>query len=183
MPRGSVSGAADFILPVGILGIGVFVLYKMGLFGGSGNSTSPLLSNSVANNTAVANTATTAQAAYAASAATVPQSLSDTELNTIVQNITSDVQQDAALGSGTQYTDDIVNQMSELNNITDLYRLMVLFGTQAANTGSWVSLCSTFGFNCSQLDLGSYLKVVLSASQLAEVNQDLSGNGINYVFT
>jgi hypothetical protein len=171
------SGVVDYIIPLGVVGVGVFVAYKMGLFTTGGPTAS-----GQTNANAAANTASTAAAAYAASAATTPQSLTDSQLNTMVNTIMADYNSNQNIFSGTQYTDDIVTQMSNLGNITDLYRLMVLFGTQPVST-AYISLCSEFGVDCQQLDLGGFLHVVLTAAQLATVNQDLSGNGINYTFS
>jgi hypothetical protein len=50
MAKRKVSGAADYIIPVGVVALGVWGLYKLGIFGGSGSgltpgSTPPVLAN------------------------------------------------------------------------------------------------------------------------------------------
>jgi hypothetical protein len=174
--RSKVSGAADYIIPLGFIGIAGFIAWKMGLFSGT------ITASGQTNSTAAANTAATTAAAFKASSQAIPQSLTDTQLNSMVNTIMADYNSNGDIFSGTTYTDDIVTQMSNLDNITDLYRLMMLFGTQPVST-AYISLCSEFGYDCEQLDLGSFLKVVLTSDQLAQVNDDLAGNGIDYVFT
>lgn len=170
------AGAADYILPLGIVGLAAFLMYKLGLFNGSffdlsgGN-----------NNKAAAQTSATAHAAFTQSAAAVPQSLTDSVLNSMVNTILNDASNNCNLGSGTTYTDDIVDQLSELDNITDLYRLMDLWGTRAMGTSCW-GPCATIGVDCSQIDFATFIRSILSSSQLSSVNQDLNGNGINYSF-
>ena len=172
-----ISGTADYIIPLAVVGLGVFVLYKLGLFNGS------LFDLSGGNNSKTqAQTNAVAHTAYTSSAAQVPQSLSDSALNTMVNSIINDASNNCNLGSGTTYTDDIVSQLSNLDNITDLYRLMDLWGTRAMGTSCW-GPCATIGVDCSQIDFGTFLHSILSADQLATVNQDLQGNGINYSFT
>jgi hypothetical protein len=176
MARKKMSGVADYIVPLGIVGLAAYVLYKMGLFNGS------LFDLSGGNNgKAAAQTSAIAHSAFTASAAKVPQSLDDTTLNTMLNTIISDAGNNCNIGSGTGPTDDIVSQLSNLDNITDLYRLMDLWGTRAMGTSCW-GPCATIGVDCSQQDFGTFLHNILSTDQLASVNEDLGGNGINYTF-
>jgi hypothetical protein len=175
MPK-KVSGAADYILPLGLIGVAVFVLYKMGIFNGTFTGTG-------GNNAATAaNTTATWTSAFNTSAQSVPQSLPDTTLNSMVTEMLADANSNTSIFSGSTYQADIVTQMSNLDNITDLYRLGMLWGTRAVPTSDF-NLCNTLDIDCAQLDLGAFLKVTLTADQLAQVNQDLAGNGINYTFT
>ena len=176
MARRKVSGTADYIFPIGLLGIVAFVLYKMGIFGGTATGTG---SNNAAT---AANTTATWTAAYNSSVQSTPQSLPDTTLNSMVTEMLSDANSNSSIFSGSSYQEDIVTQMSNLDNITDLYRLGMLWGTRAVPTSDF-NLCNTLDIDCAQLDLGAFLKVTLSADQLSQVNQDLQGNGINYSFT
>jgi hypothetical protein len=61
MPKRKISGAADYIIPLGVLGLGVLILYKLGVFGGS--SSGPGLS--LPGNTNVTPTSPAGQAAIA----------------------------------------------------------------------------------------------------------------------
>jgi hypothetical protein len=164
-----VGGGADYILPLGLValaGIGLWMLFKNG---------NPLASsaNSENNKQIDQQTTSTLQTAYTASAGSVPQSLQDTELNAMATTIYTD-----GLSGDTA---DIVMQLSNVNNITDLYRLMQLFGTKQAAATFW-STCNLMGFNCQSLDLASYVHTVVSSDQLTQINQNFSGNGINYQF-
>jgi hypothetical protein len=177
MARRRISGPADYIIPLGVVTLGVFVLYKIGFFNGS------LFDLSGGNNSKTnAQTSAIAHAAFTNSAAQVPQSLTDSTLNAMVNTIINDASNNCNLGSGTTYTDDIVAQLSNLDNITDLYRLMDLWGTRSMGTSCW-GPCATVGVDCVQQDLATFLHGILSADQLATVNQDLQGNGIDYSFT
>jgi hypothetical protein len=165
--RRKVSGGADYILPLGILAALGFVLYKFlgpSAAGGANNAATD------------ANTKAATDKAYTDSAASLPQSMPDTQLSSIATQIYNS----ASVG-GTGDTDGIVNQLSLVNNTTDLYRLMQLFGTKAVGSG-FFSTCSLLGFDCTSLDLASFVRSTLSTDQLATVNQNFAGNGINYQF-
>lgn len=167
--------AADFIIPIGLLGIAAFVLYKMGLFSGTATGTGANNAQQNANVTSAAN------AAYTASAAQVPQSLTDTQLNTIIGNILSDAEENTSMFSGSSYQEDIVTQMGTLVNITDLYRLIQLWGTRNA-AGASGSVCDLIDIDCTAVDFGTFIHATLSAAQITDLNQLLSANGINYTF-
>jgi hypothetical protein len=176
MGHRKVSGAADYIIPIGIVGIAAFALYKFGLFSGGGSGTG-------GNNAAQSgNVATAAQQAFTQSSTTIPQSIPDTQLNSMIGIMLNDASENTSIFSGSSYQEDIVNQVSLLNNITDLYRLISLWGTRAVPTSQF-TLCNTLDLDCSTLDFGTFLKVTLTADQLSEVNNDLAGNGINYSFS
>ncbi len=170
-----VGGASDYIIPLGLIGLAGFALYKMGLFSGTFTGTGGNSSKT----TDV--TTSTTSAAFNASAAQVPQSVPDTTLNQMIQTMWSDWYSSTSLFSGSSYGDDIVTQMGNLTNITDLYRLMQLFGTRAMPPDGF-NLCNTLDLDCPQVDFGTFIHNALSASQLADLNQILQGNGINYVF-
>lgn len=176
MARRKIAGPADYIIPLGLIGIAAFALYKMGLFSGGGSGTGGN------NTTQTANVQSAADKAFAQSAASVPQSIPDTQLNSMIGIMLNDATENTSIFSGSSYQEDIVNQMSELNNITDLLRLIDLWGTRAVPTTEF-TLCNLIDIDCSKLDFGTFLKVTLSSDQLNEVNQDLSGNGIDYQFT
>jgi hypothetical protein len=181
MAKSKIGDAANYILPLGILGLAAFVLYKMGLFSGSAGDSN------------AKGAAANWHQMFLTSNATTPQSLTDAQLNAMVTQIVSDYNQSFSLVTkGVSFftgsapiTDDIVTQLSNLDNITDLYRLGDLFGTQALPTNSEtsVTLCSELGMSCPLMDLGTFIHNALSPSQLALLNQDLVDNGINYSFS
>lgn len=166
---GTLSGIGDVIIPLGVVGILAAIAYKY--FGPTPGAVTSNTNN--AQNTA--NTQTTADAAYKASSAVVPQSMSDTQLSSIATQISN------SFMDGGSDTGTIIDQLSLVNNITDLYRLMQLFGTKA-NAPGMLSACYYLNINCQALDLASFVRAQLTADELAEVNQNFSGNGINYQF-
>lgn len=159
--------AGDLIL-AGALLIGGYFLYTK-ISGGS----SATNANNAAND---ANNKAAADQAFAASNAVLPQSMSDAQLSSMATQIAN-----SFTTGGTGDLDNVVYQLSLVNNTTDLYRLMQLFGTKSAGSG-FFSTCSLLGFDCMSLDLDSFVRASLSADQLALVNQDFAGNGINYQF-
>lgn len=171
-----ISGAAEYIVPIGLLGIAAFVLYKMGIFSGTATGTG---SNSAS---ALANTTSVTTAAYTQSAATVAQEVPDTTLNTMIQTMFSDYLSSTSIFAGSTYGDDIVTQMGNLANITDLYRLMQLFGTRSM-PASGVNLCNTVDLDCPQVDFGTFIHNALSASQIADLNAMMADSGIDYTFS
>jgi hypothetical protein len=170
------SGAADYIVPIGIIALIGFALYKMGIFSGTATGTGSNSAATTSNTTAVTN------AAFTASAAQVAQSMPDTTLNTMISTMFSDYLSSTSLFSGSSYEDDIVSQMSNVNNITDLYRLMQLFGTRAM-PDKGVNLCNTIDLACPQVDFGTFIHNALDAAHIADLNSVLSGNGIQYTFS
>ena len=176
------AGASDYIIPIGLVGLAAFIAYK--IFGGTGGagtglSTSPGTStNNAATN---ATTTSVSASAYTASAATTPQIVPDTTLNTMIQSMWNDWLSSTSVFAGSSYGDDIVTQMGGLGNITDLYRLIQLFGTRAMPP-SGVNLCNTLGLDCPQVDFGTFIHQALDTSQLADLNTLLQTNGIEYTF-
>jgi hypothetical protein len=170
------SGAADYIVPVGLIGLAAFVLYKMGIFSGTATGTGSNSATTTATTTSVNN------AAYTQSAATVAQSVPDTTLNAMIQTMFSDYLSSTSIFAGSSYGDDIVSQMGNLGNITDLYRLIQLFGTRAM-PASGVNLCNTIDLDCPQVDFGTFIHNALSASQITDLNNLIQANGINYTFS
>jgi hypothetical protein len=75
----------------------------------------------------------------------------------------------------------IVNDITQANNMTDLQLLISAFGVKAVSSGFWTT-CQFLGFNCNQLDLPSFVKTVLDGQHLSNLNQYLSDQGINYQF-
>lgn len=170
-----VGSAAEYIIPIGLLGLVAFALYKSGILTGTFTGTG-------GNNQKTADTTTTvANAAYTASSQTTPQSIPDTTLNSMINSMWSDWYSSTSIFAGSSYGDDIVSQMSQLTNITDVYRIIQLFGTRAMPPNGF-NLCNAIDVDCPQVDFGTFLKTALSTSQLATVNSDLAGNGIDYQF-
>ena len=158
---------SNYILPIGLVGVAAFAIYK--LLGPSAAAKANNASNE--QNIKAAN-----DAAYNASAAVLPQSMPDTQLASIATQIYN-----SAEVGGTGDIDNVIYQLSLINNTTDLYRLMQLFGTKQVGSG-FFSTCSLLGFDCTSLDLDAFIRASLTPDQLATVNRNFNGNGINYQF-
>lgn len=159
---------AGYILPVGILVAGYFVGKRFGLFGGGANADN--------NATIDANNKAAIQAALdAAKNSGLGQTVTDAQLNGLATSIYQ---------MGVQSTPDqdgIMYAVIQVNTLTDLLRLMQLFGTKQV-AQSWFDTCSLLGFNCQSLDLPAFLRAVLDASHIATINSYLSNQKINYYF-
>jgi hypothetical protein len=173
-----ISGFEDYILPLGIIGLGAFVLYKMGFFtSGSIIGPSGLTTNNAATTSGNAS-ATTATAAQLAAQGVKPtisaiqaQSIVSTVYNTITNNPTD------------YYA--VENAIALCKNLADLNLVLQYWGTRSFNTGSWISLCGQYGLDCTALDLPGTINMY-SENGPYPVNTDLNSyfvaQGINYSF-
>lgn len=164
-------GDTDYgwILPLGILAAGGFLIWK---FFGSGSSAGSQ------NNAAIdASTAATAASDLAASqAAGVQQSLPDSTLNTMSDTLYQ------LIGNYTGDYSSIDNVVTQVQNNTDWYRLLQIFGTKKFNSsGSSFNSCALTGglFGCDSWDLGSALKNTLPAEAIANINTYFSDQGMS----
>lgn len=164
-------GKIDFsayILPVGLLAGGYFLLKNFGLFGST-----PTGANNTATGAALA--ASTAADLQTAKNAGIVQTLNDTQLNGMASSIYQ---------SGIQSTpdqDNIVYQIMQVNTKTDLLRLIQLFGTKPVAQSAF-SLCALLNYDCSNLTLNAFARSTLDDSHLSSINSYFNyGNfGINF---
>lgn len=175
MQRKKIGDASQYIIPLGLLGLAGWVVYKYFI---SGTATGTGANNA----TQAANVASAAAAQYQASAANTPQAVPDATLNSMIGTMLSDAEQNTSMFSGSGPGDDIVTTMGQLQNITDLYRLMQLWGTRNA-AGASGSICDLIDIDCTAVDLGTFIHATLSASQIVDLNQLIQANGINYTFS
>lgn len=167
MARRKIGAASDWVLPIGVLAIGGYLVYK---FVGSG-ATGTAQNNANIN----ANTAATAASDLSASqAAGVAQTVSDSTLNGYADTLYQ------LLGNGGDPA-QIDQVVTMVNNATDWYRLVQLFGTKQFNSGGSFSTCALLGLGCDSWDLLSALRNVLPAQNLANINTYFSDQGINVV--
>jgi hypothetical protein len=179
--RKKISGAADYIVPIGLIGIVAFALYKMGIFSGT-------FSGSGANNqgTTDANASAASQAAAQAAAQGIKATLSPNEAASIANSVYS-------LGvnaSDTSALSQITNLLSQVNNIADLNAIIAAFGTKKIPSGditAWYNTCLSLGVNCTSVGLGTFIDSVYQAydpsgGYLSNLNQFLQDQGINYSF-
>lgn len=173
--RKKIGSVTDYIMPLGLLGLAGWVVYKYFI---SGTAT-----GTGANNAQQAANVTTATAsAYQQSAAQIPQAVSDSTINSMIGTMLSDAEQNTSMFSGSGPGDDIVTVMGQLQNTTDLYRLMQLWGTRNA-AGASGSICDLIDVDCTAVDFGTFIHATLSAQQLQDLNQLIQANGINYSFS
>jgi hypothetical protein len=150
-----IGGTADYILPLGILGLGVLVLYKMGVLGGTGGPGGS--GGTGGNNTSLANAntaATTATAAQAAAAGQQPV-LSPITLQGIASNVYS-------LGiADTPDLNQVENLLMQPDNTADLNAVIQYFGTKNVNSSSF-NWCAVLDMDCTAVDLAAFVRAIFS---------------------
>lgn len=162
----------SYILPLGLLGVGGFLLYKF-FANGAGTGTSQ-------NNAAIdQNTAAAAAADLAKSQqAGIAQTISDSNLN----GYATALYQLLGSGGGPPIDDStayqIDNIVTQVNNATDWYRLVQLFGTKKYNSGGTWSACGLTGLGCDSYDLPSALRIAMPAASLSNINTFFSDQNI-----
>jgi hypothetical protein len=165
------SGGADYILPLAVVGGLAFVAYKF--FGGGAGGALPATAQ--ANQTAATNTQAVASAAVQANPA--GRLATDPQLNSAADTIYH------AGGGGDLITmAHAISQGSGSN--ADFYRMYQLFGTRPGNTGHLISFCGLLSFNCAALDLGDFVNASIGDDDYTrnQINEMLSANGVNYQF-
>jgi hypothetical protein len=171
-----ISGGADYILPIGVLVVGGYLVWKYVLSPGSSSGQGQ-------NNSTTANATAAAAAADLANstAAGSVQTLSDSTLNGIATSLMT-------LFSSFNGTQDSGNSqlarnlVIQINSLQDWNKLYSIFGTRNMNaTGSWSSACSLWGYNCNALDLISSLRLYCTADDIAVIDSYLAQMGITNV--
>jgi uncharacterized membrane protein YdcZ (DUF606 family) len=162
-------GASSYILPVGIVIAGYFILSKLGVFGDTAGD----------KNAASINDTTLQGAADSlanAQAAGDPITISRAEAATIASTV---------FNAGTADPvdmDTIQNQVIQANSLSDLLLIIQAFGTKSAGG----TACSLFGnilsSTCATYTLPSFLRATLDPSHMQAVNGYFSSMGINYQF-
>jgi hypothetical protein len=174
-----IGGTADYIIPLGVVGLGVFALYKFGLIGGSGTAAAP--GATTANNastTAANQSATTATAAANAAAGITP-----TMSAIAAQGVASQI-----YTAGTADTPDlnaIQSLLMQPLNIADLNQIIQYFGTKnVASSTSIFNMCYQYGYNCTAVDLSAFVNMLYAnqPGSLASINSYYTLQGINFQF-
>jgi hypothetical protein len=166
-----VGDAADMILPVGILGLGALVAWKLGLFSQSASA------QNAASLTA-ANQAATASTASSLAAQGINPTLSAATLQSIASSIYT---------AGIQTPPDaatVTNSLSQVNNLADLNQVIAYFGTKnIGSSNDIINACADFSLDCTAVDLTGFLQVVYQQAggdYLSTINQFFSAQGINF---
>jgi hypothetical protein len=163
-----IGDASSYILPLGIVIAGYFILSKFGLFG---NSAADQNTASINDTTLKGADDSLAQA----QAAGDPVTLTSAEAATIASTI---------FNAGADPVDQgtIQNQIIQANTLSDLLLIIKAFGTKQAGG----TACSLFGnflsATCTTYTLPSFLRATLDAQHLQTVNGYFSSMGINYQF-
>ena len=159
---------SQYILPVGILVAGYFLLKNFGLFGGAAAANAASVTSSAAGGA----TAALAQAKAAGDITTINQSQAASIANNIYNaGISDPVDQDT-----------IEYQIIQANTLSDLLLIIQAFGTKQAGG----TMCSIFGgflsATCGTYDMASWVRANLDQSHIQAVNSYLSDQNINYQF-
>lgn len=173
MERGKVNGTADYIVPLGIVGLGALIAWKFGLF------TTPAPTGGGAGNKATTTTTTTAAATNdvaAAQAANVVQSLSNSQIAGIASQLTN------LFNANPIDQEAVVNAVIQVNTSLDWALLEQAFGTKDySNSDDWFGLCSSFGLDCHTVNLDSALmSSITDATQKMNLNGYFAGVNINF---
>ena len=152
--------AADYekyIIPVGVVVAGYFILKNLGLFPGNAGAAN-------AAGVSTASAAGVANSLAAAKAAGDIATLSAAQAAGIANNIYT-----AGVADPVDQ-DTIQSQLIQANTLTDLLNIIQAFGTKQAGG----AMCSIFGGflsnTCGTYDLPSWVRANLDASHLASVN-------------
>jgi hypothetical protein len=156
------------VLLIGGLMVGGYLIYES-IFGGTGANSGN--NSAIATQTAAAN-----QTALAASQAQIAATLNSAQANSLATDIYNQGLL-ATLAGDLQIMEDL----NQIQNITDLYAIKTAFGTKQG-TGTMVSMCNIFGVSCQAMDLDTWLKVCLDPSSLQLINSQLADQNINYQF-
>lgn len=162
------------LVTLAAVGIGGYLVWKY-VLNGSGNGTSQ-------NNAAIdQNTAASAASDLAKSLAKgIQQQLSDTELNGYADSIfqlIGNAGGSPIIDAGTAASVD--NIVTQVNNDTDWFKLVQLFGTKKYNSGGSMSSCALLGLGCDSYDLPGLLRLTMPAQNLQNINSYFSDQGMS----
>jgi hypothetical protein len=173
-----IGGAADFIIPLGVVGLGALIIYKFFFSGSAGTSPGVSQANQVATD-----------ANQAGTSATANQQAAKGEKQTISPDTAAGIA-NTVFTLGQMNNPDlssINNVITQVNNLTDLNAVIAAFGTRSSATNSsLLDPCYALGLNCSRLDMPSFIKLIYSQDAtgafLPSLNQFLRDQSINFQF-
>jgi hypothetical protein len=184
MSRKKISGDYGWILPVGLLGLAAYLLYKFtGIFSGSGAAKNA----EQATSTITAGTKTTLASLAAQGQVPTLTAAQGAALANDIFNAGLTVNTGGLFSSSnTSGVAQIMNDLIQCRNDADLYLIMSNFGTRQVSLDEW-SMCSITGFECDALDLQSFVANIFNyaqipGDQLADLNSQLASNGLTYQF-
>jgi hypothetical protein len=181
MVNKKVSGAADYIIPLAVVGgIGILAYFLVTKLGG-------LLTTSNSQNnkqTTDANASASAASQAQASAAGINPTLTPNQMAAIANQVYTL----GTTGSDPSALTQINNQLTQVNNIADLNGIIAAFGTkEIATSSSLLNSCYALGFNCTAVGLSAFVDLVYQAldstgGYLETLNEFLSAQNINFQF-
>jgi hypothetical protein len=168
-----VGSAADYIIPIGMVGVLGFIAWKF--FGSGGGASSASANNQSVAAGVQASTAATAQqqaaAGETAHMSAVQQQGIASQLYAIMSQSSPDLLQ-------------VQQLLIQPATLTDLNAIIMYFGTKQVGSSGFND-CSLLGLNCSALDLPGGVTLTFSGDNmdyLGGVNSYYSAQGINYSF-
>lgn len=153
---------SGYILPAGLLIGGYLVAKKFGLFGSEANDS---------NNNQVTSTTTAGINNAIQQNAGGTQTIDAATLAGMADSIFSLY--------GTSDPSQIRNIVIQCNTTLDALKLAQAFGTKEVATDG-ISTCAFFGFNCQEVNLPAFLRLVLPPSEISIINNYFSATGINF---
>lgn len=172
-PRIGATDYSGYILPLALV-LGGVLLYEK-FFSGSN-----ALNTQNQNQISTANTAAAA-ATLANTLKTQQPTLTAEALASMANTIFANGQTGNPVPQANQ--DNIMWQVMDINNLADWYSLVVAFGNKNVSSANWITAALNFSSSSPDThvdDLPTYLRGVLDAAHLSEVNQYFSDTGINY---
>jgi Carboxypeptidase regulatory-like domain len=177
-----IGDASSYIIPIGILGVVAFLLYKAGLFSGTSTGTG-------SNNAAAA--ANISQGTTASLASLSQKGINPTLTPAQAASIANTIFSSGSNLNAASVT-TIFDLLGQCQNDADIYLIMQSFGTRQVNNSGWLSTCALLNMNCDAVDLEGFVTAVLnqvnapgnSVSDLNNFlqNNELGATGITYNF-
>lgn len=162
------------LLTIGALVGGGYLLYKYFL---SGNATGTGQNNAAIDQNSAATAATDIANSQSKG---ITQSLPDSELNGYADSIfqlIGNAGGDPVIDTGT--ASQVDNIVTQVNNDTDWFRLVQLFGTKKFNSGGAFSTCALVGLGCDSYDLPGLLRLTMPSGNLSSINSYFSDMGMS----
>lgn len=177
------SGAADYILPIGLLLGGGYLLYQFFKPGG-------FLSTGAGNNNSSVSTANSSAATQTAQQLAA-QGIKPTITADSAANVANQVYTAGLNATDASACITINNLLTgAINNAADLNLIVSAFGTKsipAGNVTAWYNTCLSLGLNCTSVGLGDFVHSIYGAydssgQYLSALDDFLTAQGISYQF-
>lgn len=173
-PRAVGADFSNYVLPVGILIGGYFLISKLGnLFTGDNNSNNDQITT--------ANEQATQSSINQATSQGIPQTKSDSQLSGAATAVYSIGSKQNGPGTNSDQQSIVNTVINSVDTLTDYLKLKYFFGTKKVSTG-FLSTCYALGFNCNAVDLDAFLRLALDEAHIDGLINYFRSQGINYSF-